>query len=248
MKIAVLSDIHSNVYALDAVIQDAKRRGFDHMVNLGDILYGPIAPRDTFELLMEHDLVTISGNQDRQIVETTAEEIATNTTMAFIVDDLPQNAIHWLANLPFDKQLTEEVYLCHGTPDNDLVYLLENIELGYPQLRSDKEIVQLLAGEQSEIILCGHTHIARTVHTSTNQMIINPGSVGLPAYTDDEPLIHSMQSYSPLASYAMLEKNDLGWSVNQLKVAYDVNRAVNNAQHCQRPDWMHFLSTGRKMP
>jgi len=50
MKFAILSDIHSNVYALEAVINDAKRRGCDTLVNLGDILYGPIQPRATYDL------------------------------------------------------------------------------------------------------------------------------------------------------------------------------------------------------
>jgi len=247
MKIAILSDIHSNVYALDAVIQDAKRRGYDQIVNLGDILYGPIAPKETYNLLMEHNLTTISGNQDRQIVETTPEEIANNPTMAFIVNDLPQNAINWMAELPFDKQLNEEVYLCHGTPKNDLIYLLENIELGYPQLRSDKEIIELLSNQKSDVVLCGHTHTPRVVKTSTDQLIVNPGSVGLPAYTDDEPLVHSMENYSPLASYSILEKNGSDWLVEQIKVPYDLNKAVKCAEQRNRADWVHFLSTGRKM-
>jgi predicted phosphodiesterase len=57
LKIALLSDIHSNVFALDAVIKDIKKRGVDITVNLGDILFGPIAPKETFELLHEHDFL-----------------------------------------------------------------------------------------------------------------------------------------------------------------------------------------------
>ena len=74
MKIAILSDIHSNVYALEAVISDAQSRAIDLMINLGDILYGPIAPKATFDLLMKHDFVTICGNQDRQIFEANQDE------------------------------------------------------------------------------------------------------------------------------------------------------------------------------
>jgi len=71
MKIAALSDIHSNVFALAAVLTDVKKRGVDVVVNLGDILYGSIEPKATYDLLMQHDIITISGNQDRQIHEAT---------------------------------------------------------------------------------------------------------------------------------------------------------------------------------
>ena len=107
MKIAVLSDIHSNVFALDAVIKDLKRHSVDLKANLGDILYGPVAPKSTFELLMEHDFITISGNQDRQIYESTDEEIASNPTMQFILDDLGSEPLAWMKSLPFDKHYYE---------------------------------------------------------------------------------------------------------------------------------------------
>ena len=76
-------------------------------------------------------------------------------------------------------------------------------------------------------------------------MIINPGSVGLPAYTDDEPIMHSMENYSPHASYAVLEKSRMGWTIQQIKVPYDYQRAAEKAQEQRRADWVHFLSTGR---
>lgn len=90
--IAAISDIHSNVFALEAVLTDIKQRNIDQIVNLGDILYGPIAPKDTYPLLMEHqnDIITIRGNQDRQIREATTAEIGNNATMAFITEDLPK--------------------------------------------------------------------------------------------------------------------------------------------------------------
>lgn len=59
-----------------------------------------------------------------------------------------------MKSLPFDKQLNNEVYLCHGTPSSDSVYLLENVELGYACLRSDNEIIQLLNGQLSKIVCC----------------------------------------------------------------------------------------------
>ncbi len=245
MRIAILSDIHSNLFALEAVISDIKQRNADITVNLGDILYGPIAPRATYDLLQEYDFVTISGNQDRQIAEASQTEIEANPTLQFILEELGPEPLDWLRNLPGEKRLTDEIYLCHGSPNDDMTYLLESVESGLPGLRSDREILQLLNGHQEAVILCGHTHIARAVFTSTRQLIVNPGSVGLPAYTDDIPVRHSMQSFSPHTTYAMIENCGRGWSVQHIKVAYDYQKAVALAQQRNRADWAHFLATGR---
>jgi len=247
MKIAVLSDIHSNVFALEAVIADAKNHDVDLMVNLGDILYGPIDPKGTYDLLMQHDIVTICGNQDRQIFEATTEEIVSNPTMKFIIDNLGKESIEWMKSLPFDIQLNDDVYLCHGTPNDDLIYLLENVDLGYARLRSDNEIIKLLNGQESKLICCGHTHTPRAVSLTTGQIIVNPGSVGLQAYTDDEPLIHSMENFNPMASYAIVDKVADSWNIEHIKVPYNVKLAVAECEKRGRTDWVHFLTTGRKL-
>ncbi|MEI6897699.1 MAG: metallophosphoesterase family protein [Psychromonas sp.] len=247
MKFAVLSDIHSNVFALEAVIADAKKHNIDFMVNLGDILYGPIAPRATYDLLIKHQLITICGNQDRQIFEAKAPEISSNLTMKFIIDDLGTEPIAWMKSLPFDLQLTEDVYLCHGTPDDDLIYLLENVDLGYARLRSDSEIINYLNGQKSKLICCGHTHIPRTVSLTTGQIILNPGSVGLQAYTDDDPIVHSMENYNSMASYSIVEKEPNSWNIKHINVPYGVKQAVTLCEEQNRMDWVHFLTTGRQL-
>lgn len=245
MKIAVISDIHGNVFALKAVMDDIEKRCVDSIVNLGDIFYGPIAPRATYELLQQYEITTIQGNQDRQIYESTPSEIATNPTMAFVLDELKGAPLQWLRTLPHELHLNDDVYLCHGAPGNDLVYLLENIKSGYPVVRSDTEITTLLKGEQTSLILCGHTHIPRCVHLASGQLIVNPGSVGLPAYDDEMPVPHKMENFSPHASYAIIEKHQHGWQVEQCKIPYDVDMAVEKCQKLQRNDWVGLLKSGR---
>lgn len=252
--IAAISDIHSNVFALEAVLTDIKQRNIDQIVNLGDILYGPIAPKDTYALLMaqQNDIITIRGNQDRQIYEATTAEIGNNATMAFIIEDLPKAAVNWLQNLPFDCHLSEDVYLCHGSPTDDMVYLLENIETGQPTLRDNLDILAQLNGIDSTVIICGHTHIPRTVTLSTGQMVVNTGSVGYPAYEDDLPILHKMQTYSPHASYALIKCVDTEqgkyWQTEHIKVPYDYEAAAKLASMNGREDWAFALRTGRVLP
>ena len=245
MRIAILSDIHSNLYALEAVLSDAKRRGFDLMVNLGDILYGPIAPRRTYDLLQEHVITTIRGNQDRQIYEAGPDEIADNPTMDFIHQDLGQEPMDWMRSLPANARPAENVYLCHGTPSNDLVYLLEDVSQGIPNLRQEDEIQELLAGEKASLILCGHTHIPHAVQLETGQLIVNPGSVGLQAYQDDLPVLHRMENHSPCASYCLAEFHQDQWIINQIRLPYDHEAAIRNALKRGREDWARYLKTGR---
>ncbi len=62
-RFAVLSDIHSNIWALDAVLEDVRKKQIDQLINLGDILYGPLAPKATYERLQHETIITIRGNQ-----------------------------------------------------------------------------------------------------------------------------------------------------------------------------------------
>lgn len=246
---AILSDIHSNIYALRAVVEHANQLGANQFINLGDILYGPIAPQQTFQYLQSLNAITICGNQDRQIFQATQMDIDSNPTMQFIWQQLGQDTMTWMQSLPFDCQISDDIYACHGTPSDDLEYLLEDASQGHTQLRSDQAILDRLGGQNSAIILCGHTHTPRCVTLSTGQMVINPGSVGMPAYTDDEPFLHSMESGSPHARYATLTLNaERQWEVAFHCVEYDVDSAVAQASHRDRNDWVHFLTTGRGLP
>ncbi|MCL6417519.1 metallophosphatase family protein [Aestuariirhabdus sp. Z084] len=245
-KIAILSDIHSNIFALEAVINHARANGATTFINLGDILYGPIAPRKTYERLQSLNALTLSGNQDRQIYEATPDEIDANPTMAFILQDLGQEPLHWMKSLPFDLHITPEIYACHGTPTNDLIYLLEDVSSGSATVRTDQKILSLLGDVCAPIILCGHSHTPRCIELSTGQCVINPGSVGLQAYTDEEPVVHSMQNYSSHASYATLQRcNNSPWDIAFHRVSYDVHSAIQAAQSRNRDDWVHYLTTGR---
>ena len=245
MRIALLSDIHSNYFALEAVIKDIKKQCVELKINLGDSLYGPILPRATYDLLMSTEFITIRGNQDRQIYEAEQERIDNNPTMVYVINDLGREPLEWMKSLPFDNQLNEKIYLCHGSPGSDLIYLLENVESGYPHLRLENEIVKLLNGQTSEVICCAHTHIPRTVMLETGQLIVNSGSVGLPAYTDDEPGVHAMENYSPHASYTIIEDDEFGWRVIHLKIPYNYQKAAEEAKKNKREDWAYFLTTGR---
>ena len=245
MKLAVLSDIHGNLWALTAVIEDAKRRGIAQFINLGDVLYGPLKPFETYALLKTLNAITIQGNEDRDIYEFEPSPDESHPTLTYMLKELGEEPLQWLKSLPKTTVIAEEIFACHGIPTSDLVYLLEDISSGFPIVKDEATILSHLNEIKHPVILCGHSHIARVVQLSSGQLIINPGSVGVPAYDDDVPVHHAMQNYSPLASYAVLEKQGEVWQVELLKVPYDVQSAVDQAQRQGREDWAHWIKTGR---
>lgn len=240
-RIAVLADIHANVWALEAVLADVRKQGCGAIWNLGDIFHGALKPRATYELLRDTGVaLTIRGNQDRELYEPGADP-----KLDWMIRDLGPEAIAWLRSLPATAVFGDEVLLCHGSPTDDLCYLLEDVSSGHPAVREENEIVELLGGVSQPVIVCGHTHIPRLVRLANGQMIVNPGSVGLPAYSDDLPVPHAMETYSPDASYAVLEKTPAGWDVTFRKVAYDTREAARTAAELGRSDWAYQITTGR---
>ncbi len=247
MRIALISDIHGNALALEAVLREIAREPVDAIWNLGDIFYGPLWPRRSWELLQPLNAVTIRGNQDRDLFEATPERVVANATLRFDLAELGRAPIDWLRALPA-TQLHGEVYACHGTPDSDLVYLLEDIASGDAQLRDDAAITALLGHRGERVVVCGHTHTPRALRLTDGRLVVNPGSVGLPAYDDDLPVAHRMQTRSPQARWALIERGERGergWSAQLRATDYDFQAAAAQAERNGRADWAGWLRTGR---
>lgn len=245
--IAVLSDIHANVWALEAVLEDALERGIGRFVNLGDSLYGPLEPRKTYDLLKNFQVLSVSGNEDRVIHECSQDEMDQYPTLKYVVKSLENEQIDWLKSLSKTTLIENKIFLCHGSPTDDTVYLLEDVSDGSPRVRDEKKIVELLTGNDYPVVICGHTHIPRLIQLSSGQIIINPGSVGLQAYSDDYPANHSMENYSPQASYVILRENNGHLKVDFIRIPYDHHSATQKAAEMARKDWSFSLMTGRTM-
>jgi predicted phosphodiesterase len=244
-KIAVLSDIHANVWALDAVLEDARRRGAQAVINLGDAVYGPLAPAETSARLMGlKNLVSILGNQDRLLLEEAGKiDRAGNPTLDFVLEDLGEAPLAWLAGLPAEDVFFDILYCCHGAPGDDARYLLEDVSSGRPAMRPAKSLAAMLASVAAPVVLCGHSHLSWAVGVGA-KIVVNPGSVGLPAYADDAPP-HAMQTGDPRARYALLERGGSGLDVTPVFLEYDVRPAVRAARENGREDWAAWLATGK---
>lgn len=254
MRIAAISDIHGNLLALEAVLADIAESGADLIVNLGDILSGPLWIAETAERLMALDLPTIRGNHERQVLAFARDRMGASD--AFAAARLHPNQRDWLQGLPATLQLSDEVFCCHGTPGDDLTYFMETVVPGFVAQRSpgvraatpaeaEERAGAAQRGLPHGLILCGHTHVPRALRLADGRLVVNPGSVGLQAYDDLHPHPHVIENGTPHARYALLTRRAAGWQVELRAVPYDHEVAARLAEANARPDWADALRTGR---
>jgi len=241
LRIALVSDIHGNLPALEAVVADFTRRGVDAVVNLGDCLSGPLLPRETAQYLMAQGWTQLAGNHERQILETDGVRGASDE---YARSQMGAKELQWIASLRPALNWGDGVFLCHATPHSDLIYLLETVEPSGMRLASGAEVQTRLGAVSAPLIACGHSHIARSVRSPGGSLIVNPGSVGLPGFLAQTPYPHVVQSGSPDARYAIVERMDGNWSSSLIAVSYDHRSMAQLAQARGRVEWSRALGTG----
>jgi len=241
-KIAIVSDIHGNIAALEKVVEDIKARQVDCVFNLGDHISGPLYPRETLEFLMKQNWVQILGNHDRQLINQDPKQHGPSDKYAYNL--LSDSDLDWFRTLPASATVEDQFFMFHGAPTSDTTYLLETVEHGRVRLATHTEIFQRLDSVTSQIMLCGHTHVPRVVETPRNILVINPGSVGLPAYDDVNPEYHVVETGSPHARYAILEYKNGAWQTEIIAIVYDYQQAAKQARKNGRLDWEYAIQTG----
>jgi predicted phosphodiesterase len=240
--IAIFSDIHGNLPALEACYANARARGAREFLNLGDILSGPLWPRETADWLLKHDWPTISGNHDRELV--TGDPAKMGRSDAQTIGLLSDKHLAWLRSLPADLQWREDVYLCHGNPADDLHYLMHRVEPERIRDAHEGEILEMLGDRGTHVVGCGHSHVPRLVVLEDGRQVFNPGSVGLPAYAWEYPHVHRMELGSTDARYAMLSGAGEELTIELISVDYDNQAAARRAEVNGRMDWAVPLRTG----
>jgi predicted phosphodiesterase len=206
MRSAVLYDVHGNLAALEAVLEEADAEGFDRLVVGGDLaLFGPAAPGCVDRLRGYGDrLVAIKGNTDRYLVDGVDD-------FAWWSEQLGQERLRWLDGLPDRRQLPEDdALVVHATPRGDEDLLMPDTE--------EDAVAEVLEGVPERLVLCGHVHIQYRRTHGTHE-IVNPGSVGLPFDGDQR------------AAWGMLEKG----AISLRRTAYDVESVIDAVASSDAP-------------
>jgi putative phosphoesterase len=234
VRLAVISDIHGNLVALEAVLSDIRHHAPDAIVNLGDCVTGPLWPRETFELLDTLRVPTVRGNHDRWIADMPVTE--TSATILFTHASLTVAQRASLGSLPQTITLADEVLAVHGTPRSDVEYLLEEKVDGRLSLATPATVATRLAGASATVVLCGHSHHQHTAFASAGRLVVNPGSVGHPRSVDNADH-RRVEAGSPHARYAVLTSDRGQWSAELIVLAYDWSAAAARARSHGRADW-----------
>ena len=226
MRVAAIYDIHGNLPALEAVLQDIRQAGVDHIVVGGDVLPGPM-PRETLACLQDLDIPVqfIQGNGDRAVLEQMA---GTDT------DTVPEQfreVVRWaarqlhpeherlLASWPETARIEihglGEVLFCHATPRNDTEV--------FTRLTPEDRVRPIFEGLNVPVVICGHTHM-QFDRMIGRIRVVNAGSVGMP--------------YGEPGAYWLL----LGPNVHLRHTAYDLTRAAERIRDTNYPQAQEFAA------
>jgi len=239
MRIGLISDIHGNLVALDAVLAEIDRSGVDQIVCMGDLaVLGP-QPCEVINRIMERGILTVRGNVDDWLApgsETSAEPPTSTQTIdmiAWSLFQLEEEHIDFLRHLPLTLRLPLDdgrSMLCfHATPDSldDITCAAEPVRVGeWPG---------------DEIMCCGHTHI-QSLWRIGDQTWLNPGSVGLPGIGPGAaglPVNHDVS----WAEYAVVEIDQHGVMVTLRRIELDIEAMWSAVTATDMPhqDWWRSL-------
>ncbi|GKQ54143.1 metallophosphoesterase [Bradyrhizobium sp. Ce-3] len=243
MRFAAIADIHGNHLALEAVLSDIRAQGISDIVDLGDMVSGPLDARPTIDMLMALDAVHLLGNHDRYLIDRPHEKMGSWERL--IYTQLEPRHLDWLRTLPARSVYRDEVFLCHATPQDDETYWLDTVLPGGEVCLSPLEAIEVrAAGITQSLILCAHTHTARAVRLRDGRLIVNPGSVGSPGYRAGKPYPHVVEAGSPDARYAILEQVDGGWDVTFRHIPYNYAAMAALARQHGQAELASALATG----
>jgi len=207
VKVGLLSDVHANLQALQAVINHAEERGVDFFLNAGDSIGFGAYPDQVLELLCEKNVLSVIGNYDLEVLQSKPNAKGEKrAAFEFTKKELAKSCQRYLYSLPRELRLQApgvKLLVTHGSPES----IDEHIQNDTPIERLRK----LAEAAKADVIIVGHSHkqLWRQVNGTS---FINPGSVGRPS------------DGNPQAAYAILKLNPL--NVELIRVDYNVEAAA----------------------
>ncbi len=215
MRVALLADLHGNLLALNAVLEELEREQIDRIVCLGDVAVGP-QPTATLERIRDLGCPVLMGNWDSWFLDGLPD----------LPDDLGRKLVEigswWADQLDeesrsymrtFEQTLTLDLgdttlTAFHGSPRSN--------EVGILATTPDEEVEELLTGLEAPLVACGHTHF-QLLRRVGESLLVNPGSVGLPFVRDG-----GVMQIAPWAEYAVVAVDGERLGVDFRRTGFDV--------------------------
>lgn len=204
IKIAFISDIHSNFPALKTVLDNIKSRDIDQIYCLGDITGYHTMPNETIDLVKKSDIKSIKGNHDNDILNKKFNTEKNPDIFSWTWNELTSENREYLSKLPETLSINIENYsflLCHASPESIEEYCYEGTDYSKKMVNSINE----------DILICGHTHYPY-INKYGNKQLINTGSIGKPKIG------------RPNATWieATFDNKSIDWEIKELEYPFEI--------------------------
>ncbi len=231
MRLAILSDIHGNLHALNRCLDDlASRGGADVIVVAGDLCMDGPKPRQVLERLQEIGARCVRGNTDRMIGLADLAQLDPEDacSVAWAREQLGDALTAWLAALPPSLAFGEDpngLFVCHANPRNDDEHVWPDAD--------DATLERMFGGLTQHTAAFGHLHLP-FVRAWRDVVLVNVSSAGLPKDGD------------PRAHYTILTQRPGGWEIQSRQVDFDVEKVARQLRRSGIPDLDGRLTTLRR--
>ncbi len=231
MRIAVLSDIHGNLHALDRCLEDVRERGgADVIVAAGDLCLDGPKPKQVLKRLDEVGARCLRGNTDRMVGEADLDQLDPEDArgVRWVRERIGEERTRALAELPFSLSFGEGedgLLICHANPKSDDEHV-------WPDAYDDT-LERLFDGVPQRTIAFGHLHLPY-VRVWRGRTLVDVASAGLPKDGD------------PRAHYVLFTQRSGGWEVQPRRVWFDVDKVAKQLRKSGIPDLGERLATLRE--
>lgn len=234
IQIAVFSDVHGNLPALEVVLNDIEKRGIRQKFCLGDLVDFAPWGNEVIEKIRSLNIPCLMGNHDERIafdipVIPLSKHTEEETHARFIAIDHSKKNIteqnkKFLAELPFHLKLNYKtgdkhwnIQLVHSSLESNDTYLYAS--------ESDEVFTSMLNRSEADLIVMGHTHLSFKKHFENNRWAVNCGSVG------------RSKEDNRLASYLVLTLEEKKITPEIVQLPYPVDETVRHIQESGIPDY-----------
>lgn len=231
MRVAVLSDIHGNLVALDACLADLREQGgADAIVAAGDLCLDGPKPRKVLQRLQEVGALCIRGNTDRYLAfpESETFEGQESAQLDWTRKQIGDTWLRWMRELPVSLRIGDdgnELLIVHANAINDDEHLWPDAD--------DATLERLVGDQRAAVIAFGHLHLPYA-RVWRGTLLVNVASAGLPKDGD------------PRACYALLTAQTGGWEVKHRRIEFDVKRVATQLADCGVPGNAELIATLRR--
>ena len=226
MLIGLISDVHSNIVALKAVLEELDELEVKIILHAGDIVrYNPY-PDETIDLFKKKKIVSILGNHDRAFItgDTSDFNPYAAAAMEWTRNAASQDSLNYILRLKDTVTIVvngERIVLFHKSPNNFQEYICPG------DVTPD-----LLSNINGDVLVLGHTHIPFIMDYGTRGLVVNPGSVGQP------------RDGNPDASFAVLDT--VTRKIEHKRTKYDVEKVIQDMLEAHLPEELAYrLRAGR---